>query len=599
MPNRDSPSPVRRPSLNERSSSQSVMRASPSAPLHSPSHKGPHRPHKVHTVSHSRLPHNRNTSYGKGLNKLSKLTQVPDNNGPDSPKIGTSTSPMLHNIKRNTSATVLPRTSSKVSMKKNLSSLSLKPNTSTTALPRISSDGSIKRNKSNLPLKRNGSSNQLTNGKQKAPLHRSHLSHDSTDQVLSNQKVRFSTGDDVHDDEWAEESGSQSPDTTRQNVTAPKMPRADGSPPMHMPLEPSPENSPASSSHSPPQSDSRRSNLEPTYHQGSYSSHDPSNFPDADAVTYRLLNHRASSKIEPLMSSVSASVDPSISRGSPSFYTRQEPNLNSDPSMTSDGISRFLNPTGSSSGSATPGSISQLHSTLAHIHHNQRHRQEHASRSPVSSSVNDNLDLSRRAKPTGNVSNSRAVNSGEHLDSPPQAGTPGYARVASPYESALDRREGGLSRTQLKLDLQRMSSNREPAHAPAVSPPLIMMHGANAVSTMGEKSAERRVRQWEQAGLEFWNGRRYNNLVALGIGRVHGKERGKRAHKSGERERDGGEETSGTSPSVGSIPSAASSPRSRGRVRFEVGGDEDNFEVDGLDDMMRRLWDGDGSTMVE
>ncbi|KAI4130473.1 MAG: hypothetical protein LQ347_003359, partial [Umbilicaria vellea] len=141
MPYHDSPSPAKRPSLAERSSSsQSIARASPSGTAPSTSHKAStHKLFKAHAVGHNRLPHTRVPSYGKGLHKLAKI----DANGGDGlvttqarSKASTdSTSPLpQQNFKRNSSTGALPRTKSKVSVKKNSSELSLKRNGSAAPL---------------------------------------------------------------------------------------------------------------------------------------------------------------------------------------------------------------------------------------------------------------------------------------------------------------------------------------------------------------------------------------------------------------------------------------------------------------------------------
>jgi hypothetical protein len=128
-----------------------------------------------------------------------------------------------------------------------------------------------------------------------------------------------------------------------------------------------------------------------------------------------------------------------------------------------------------------------------------------------------------------------------------------------------------------------------------------MMHGANAVAGLGtERSAERRVRQWEQAELEFRNGRRFHDMLAEGVARLDKRSAEKKKKKRG-RERDdarGGEEQAHAG--AGSRP--PSRPSSRGRVRFEIGtrdGDNEEEAEDegegGVEGLLRRMWVGNGS----
>lgn len=257
--------------------------------------------------------------------------------------------------------------------------------------------------------------------------------------------------------------------------------------------------------------------------------------------------------------------------------------------MPADGISRFLNPAGSSSGSATPGSISQLQSALANIHRNHQHDQNQnpASESPLAS---NKIDISRRAKSAANLTTSHLANGQEDSSLPPspQVTAPNNSR-ASPFKSAHEPREAAKSLTQLKLDLQRMSTNRESAQVPATPTPLTMMYGthaaANVVGAIGERSSERRTRLWEQATLEFRNGRRFNNMLVVGLNRLEKKREKKKVPRI-EREEDRNR--------VAEL--AGGKAAGRGRVRFEVGRregefDEEEDEGGGLPGLLKRMWD--------
>lgn len=573
MPYHDSPSPARRPQLMERNSStQSVSRGSPSAALlnkHSTSKK-----HMAHAVGHHRHSHNRISSYGKNLNKLSRVGVAHPADGSTSQKHHARTksqtptsSPTSQQIKRNSSNISLVRAGSKASLKGNLLSTSLKHNVSGTKLGHAS--------KPQLrPHSRNGSSRDL-------PLR---------------GKAKFSMGDedpdepDEPDDECVEASGSQSPNAPKQT------PKTLVKSPLEAP--PSPDDPPGRSSpvlpHSPPQSPPLNESRFPAYESigrkpapsGQYS-----HPPDSEIVTHRLLNRHRPHNAAPQMSTISATITPSGSNGSPAFNHSQGFTLVNDPSMPPDGISRFLNTTGSSSGSATPGSVVQLQSALANIHRNHHHDHDPTCDSPPRRNT---MDGPRRAKSAANLSMSTYPDGEDHAPSPPSphVAAPNNTR-ASPFKSAQEPREAAKSLTQLKLDLQRMSTNREPAQAPAVQPPLAMIYGAHAIANMGgitgERSADRKVRQWEQAGLEFRNGRRFNDMLINGVGRLEKRRDKKKAPRT---ERD--EERTKIGAATGARPA------SRGRVRFEVGrreGEDEEDEEDeggGVQDLLKRMWEGSG-----
>ena len=577
MPHHHSLSPAGRPQLAGRASSaQSLSRESPSGGQTLTSHKGSsHKPQKTHAVGHGHHPHGRVPSYGKNLNKLSKLGSARPGDGHartsnhSSTKVYTmATSPAAQNMKRSSSGSSLPRTGSKVS---------------------------VKRNSSNLSQKRNGSSTKLGKPTKSQPL--SHLRHDSANDVPLQGKATFSVGG--QDEEWTEASSSQSPTTTRQNSLGQSKPRQSVDPPS--PDDPparSPTNFPHSPPLSPPTSGAELPSKELTEHRPGPSTR-YSRPPDAADVTNRILNRHAPHNAAPRMSSISATTTPTGSNGSPSFNYSQASTLHNEPSMPADGISRFLHSTGSSSGSATPGSVDRLQSTLANFHRNYHTNQHERDSPPGSPAINDQPEAFRRAKSVGNLTHPPLTNGSEPSASPPQAPTPNHTRV-SPFESARDPREAGKSLTQLKLDLQRISTNREPAHAPAVQPPLILMHGANAVAGLGEeRSAERRVRQWEQAELEFRNGRRFHHMLAEGLARLDKRRNEKKKRRGRERDDCGRDEPYAGRQSGGSRP--PSRPSSRGRVRFEVGRrdgeDEEDEEEDGdgLESLLRRMWNGNDS----
>ncbi|MCJ1461631.1 hypothetical protein MMC07_000228 [Pseudocyphellaria aurata] len=576
MPYHDSPSPARRPPLTERTSStQSSSRGSPTTT--SASKASSQKPHKAHAVGHHRHSHGRIPSYNKNLNKMSKLTAIHPANPPTQSKNTTSTksqsppsSPTSQHVKRNSSNISLLKTGSKVSFKKN------------------SSNGSLKRDGSTAKLSHPAKSHARPDSR-----------HGSSHNPPLRPKAHFSMGsdDDEDDDAWVEASSSQSPSTTRQSPNNSKTSRLEEPPSPDEPAGRSPPVLPHSPPPSPPTNVSNLPHLQPAEGRPDISAQ-YSHPPDAEIVTHRLLNRHKLHNVPPQMSTVSATSTLLGSNGSPGLHSVNESTLTNDPSMPADGISRFLHPTGSSSGSATPGSIFQLQSTLAANNHRNLLHQHPLSPSSSSPPVRGTLEPSRRAKSVGNFAQPRLPGGERHSTSPPSTPVPKNTR-ASPFKSAGDPREAP-SLTQLKLDLQRMSTHREPAHAPAVQPPLVK-HGAH-VAISGERSEERRTRQWEQAGLEFRNCRRFNNMVASGVGRLVKRREKVKVPARAEREetRNTGDERNGA---AGRVP--ASRPASRGRVRFEIGrreGEEDEDEEDdggGLPGLLKRMWESKAPEMAD
>lgn len=579
MPYNDSVSP-RRLQLSERTaSSQSISRASPTAGHHIKTLS--HKKHTPHAVGHHRHSHNRISSYGKNLNKLSKLTSVQSTDERAQPKQHArtlSSSPTSIQMKRNSSNVSLPRAGSKVSIPKNSSIASLKRSVAPSAAkPR------------SRPNSRNGNAGE----------------------VPSRGRAKFSVGEEDQDDEWVAASTSQSPDMSRRGSKTPKPPQLEEPPSPDDPQGPSPPVLPHSPPQSPPIPSSEIANQVSADRAGHHAAAPHPQPPHLEAVTNRLLSRHRSPNAAPQMSSISATMTPSGSSGSPGHDVGL-----SEPSMPADGISRFLNHTESSSGSVTPGSIPQIQSALASIRrtHHQHDRGSHLP-SPASSPVSGNLEAIRHAKSTGNLANPHGPAEGIGQSVSPPHGVPAPTNTrASPFKSANEPREAARSMTQLKLDLQRISSNREPTQPPSVHPPSAMIHGAYAMAGMasavsGELSRERRIRQYEQAGLEFRNARRFNNMLTSGMGRLE-KRREKRKSSAStttitpkgvlaaaleERDEDKTRASASTSstatapapagPSVGgaAAPSSSSSSAAtasasgrkatggRGRVRFEIG----------------------------
>ncbi|KAL8736698.1 MAG: hypothetical protein Q9166_000064 [cf. Caloplaca sp. 2 TL-2023] len=575
MPYRESPSPARRPQLTERSSStHSLSRASPSTGKGSTT-----KLHKAHAVGHGRHPHGRVPSYGRNLNKLSKLAAAHPQDESDKSKVQgkikaytPSTSPSAADMLYNSSNVNLVHSGSKVSIKRNASNLSQKRNKSTSKLGNLTKTSKDRGERKN-----------------------------SNKAVASN--ARFSIGSDDQEDGWTEADSSQSPSNSRHEPVANskahfREPLSPDEPPLR-----SPTNLPAS----PPQSPPANEPEEPSPHPSKYdqeSSRQYSEETDAEAVTRRLLDRNTASNAKPQTSAISATITPSGSSGSPAFNFSQDATLRNDQSMPSDGISRFLNATGSHSGSATPNSLSHLHSALAGIH--GEHEQANAQTSPPVPNGNTAGDRSRRVRSTADLPLPKQEQQISSQTSPPPGqqstrSTIGASRP-SPFTSARDHQ----SLTQLKLDLQRISTNREAAHAPVVQPPTSGAHASFAnLSLIGNERSvdERKHRQWDQAEIEYINGRKFVGIVAKGLERLEkrGKFVGMKDGKDDIREREGGRRSE---RNIGVSTSAESRPESRGRVRWVIGGSHGDERMDldtdsdggGLEGLLRRMWEGDGQS---
>ncbi|MCJ1282403.1 hypothetical protein MMC26_001726 [Xylographa opegraphella] len=552
MPAQELSSPVQRPVLNGRTSSaQSLVRASPSSGLPSDSHKAPaHRLHRAHTSTLGRLPHARNPSYGKNLNKLTKLNAA--HGGEEGAVARNHSKQKLHTPSTSPSTKDIRRNSSNVS------------------LPRVTSKTSVKRNSSNISLKRNGSSaTQLGKaGRPTTPLRHTHTKSKTQHNTLANSTGNFSVGsDEDQDEDWTEESNSQSPSTTRQSSegagTRP------GSPPReHLlnqrqaALPDSPPESPAtaSSTEAPPE------NLH-SQPAAPYSSHSSTRPPDADAVTSRLLRHHASQKLQPQLSSISATGTPGTH--TPPTYAANETPL-TDPSMPADGVSRFLNHNAASGSSG--GSVAHLHSALSALQ-NQPPSHNSRTRSPSPNSPAIAADSVRRAKSTGNLN-------------PASTTTESLKRAPPSYniDPRSTRRAGG--NTAAKQELWRTQVNIESPASHTGAGAGLATRGASGLQGM-VGSEERRIRLWERAEGEMGYLRRFRNPVLEGLGRVvGGKGKGRR------RKADDGERGRTKDGREGRPPSQKGERRS---VRFETGSDEEGLGgEEGVEGILRRLWEGEG-----
>ena len=591
MSGRASPSPGKRPQLNERtSSSASLSKGSPNPGHLSKSHsKGSStKLHKAHAVGHGRHQYGRVPSHGKGLHKLSKLGPGEAGEGAGHTRHHTrsashtpTTSPTTQNFKRNSSNLSLPRVGSKVSVKKNKSEVSLGRNLSSTKLGN-QSKGEKAQTKNSLRKK----------GDDDGPVH---------------GQARFEVGnEDQENGEWTEESRSQSPHTARHPSVGRKAPQLEDPPSPDEPLEPSPPVLPRSPPQSPPKNPAAFVvHAKEHNHQPARSPY--SHPPDADAVTYRLLN-RSTHNAAPKTSNISATVTPNGSSGSPGFTQSQDSTLGNKDSMPPDGISRFLSGTGSNSGSATPGSVSHLQHSLAHLNPTAQHDRP-SSPSGSSPAVKG---TTRKVKSAANLSHPRLTNGESSSVSPPTPKQPSIKNPVkppkdnqvSPFESARGADPTkGKSLTQLKLDLQRMSTQRDP---PSDQHPLLQQGSGFGIQNLSAGSKEmeaRQARQWTQARVECANAKRfYPDLLAGSLKKqaVQSKLHGRRL--DGQKKLDGkkvpdGQRGKNVKTPVGSSEGTA---QGRGRIRFEVGKgspesveehQEDGTVDGGVEGLLRRMWE--------
>ncbi len=466
----------------------------------------------------------------------------------------------------------------------------------------------MKKDKSEVSLGRNASSTKLGNqSKGEKAQTKNSLRNKGDDDGPVRGQASFEVGDEDQDnDDWTEESNSLSPHTTRRPSVGRKIPQLEDPPSPDDPAEPSPPALPQS----PPQSPLTNPSAfvlhakEQDRHPGRSPYSHP---PDADAVTYRLLN-RSTHNVAPKTSNISATVTPNGSSGSPAFNHSQDSTFGNKDSMPADGISRFLGGTGSNSGSATPGSVSHLQNNLAHLNHTTQHDRPG---SPAESSSTAKA-TTRKVKSAANLSHPRLSNGESSSASPPTpkhpntknpSKPPKESRV-SPFESARGADPTkGKSLTQLKLDLQRMSTQRDP---PSDQHPLLQQGSGFGIQNLSAGSKEmeaRQARQWTQARVECANAKRfYPDLLAGSLkkqgvqSKLHHRRLDGQQRKTDGKKAPDGHRGKSAKTTVGSSEGAAVG---RGRVRFEVGkgspesveeeGEEGAVE-EGVEGLLRRMW---------
>ncbi|MCJ1327312.1 hypothetical protein MMC10_003980 [Thelotrema lepadinum] len=466
-------------------SSQSTSKGSPVGTMNKP------KPHKVGGRISGQ---NRNTSYGKNLHKLTKITGG-ENEVQDRPRKSKhqspSTSPSTaQHVKRNSSTVSLPRNGSKVSMKKNTSNVSLKRNASSTH---------VNKSRPTTPIRKNNSHGSQLNK----------LKNKTTAQFVFDAGEEADEEEDL-DDEWTEESSS--PNITRSNSVS-RGNRSHASSPPPQPAEH--VRSVAQLPHSPPESPSREDgpeevtqiingHMEPQIRSQRLLSSQP----NADAITSRILSGgQAAPRLAPELSSVSVN-------GIPGTQTPPLQNGSSDstrtpftpftPSIPKNGISRFLDAPASSA-STGPGTFNSRSHTHFPKYPTTNATSAYSSRAP--SPGPESADTVRRAKSVSNLTN--------------QPRTPIITRESSlksgsegpeTYTFQPPPRIGG--NTQAKLNLWKDHERVEPLHGP---PPTLMQRAP--VGMLGTE--ERRTRLWEGAEKEMGYLKRFRNPVVEAMSRAY------------------------------------------------------------------------------
>lgn len=428
----------------------------------------------------------RNTSFGKNLNKLNKLTQAHGGDG---------TTAVKHHRRSHSGNSTSTPSSPRPGFKRNASTVGIvrnNPHTHTV----------LKKNHSSGHLPRHGSSkNMLKASKSEiAPPKRSLAQPGkarSQTPEAGHTTVHFDIGneEEAHDNEWTEESASQSPTTTRSNtrqnsVVLEPNKSAQSSETENDNEAPEPAESAIKSSsyHSPPSLITRHQpERSPSSRQtyGGTSQH-TSRYPDADMITSRLLQRNASHNLPPQMSSISATVV-SDSHDARSLSHSQGSTLADAPGRVL--ISRFMDGDGSG---GTPRDSNFL-----------------PSRDSLKSQGGD-LDVKKRIKSAPNMA---------------EAGSVPHSRSQSRRSGTSTPTNLPPSRTQQKLLLQRASSNIEPQKLiPVILPRTggpTLLHSGMTYSASGEGRIDPRLQQqFNQVSLEYKVVRRFRNPLADAISRL-------------------------------------------------------------------------------
>jgi hypothetical protein len=480
--------PKRPAAMTRQSSSQSHISQSPSEG--GPQRSAHHKAQRHHVVS-QRV--QRNTSFGKNLNKLNKAEKQAQQ------AQQASDNPARHH-RRTQSGDLISAPSSPAARP------GFKRHASSGAIVRANhqahTQANLRKNHSSGHLSRQGhAKNALKSAKGENTPSKRALATPSRSRQASPEPhaaVHFDMPNDDDDDDdeegdgWTEESASQSPTTTRSNTRSNSviieaqhkaaeinMEKNRGDPTQQADTIREP---PTQATHT--LSDRTRSN---TRTNGA-SSYQHSRPPDADMITSRLLQRSASHHVAPQMTSVAATVQ--SSSGCHNLLNHTAGSIGSTLVDTPgrDLVSRFMDGDGSA---GTP------------------HDGEYMASRAANNGEGADLDVSKRNKSMPNVSGG--------TDTPSK--TPQRSGATTPTNLPP-------SRTQQKLMLQRASSNIEPHKLVPVTLPRTggptFLQSSIHYNTNGEGRLDPRLQQqFNHVAVEYNVVRRYRNPVADSLARIY------------------------------------------------------------------------------
>jgi len=475
--------PKRPTAMTRQSSSQSHISQSPSEGHQRTAH---HKTQRHHVVG-QRV--QRNTSFGKNLNKLSKA----EKQAQQAQQAVESTG--RHHRRTQSGNSVSAPSSPRPGFKRHASSGAI-----------------VRANQAHVQanIRRNHSSGQLPprQGHAKHALKSSKHENGPSKRALATPKESRTSSPEPHaavhfempnDDEegddggWTEESASQSPTTTRSNTRSNSvileaqhraaeinMEKNRGEPSQQASLA----REPPVQSTTQTLTDRTRSNTQ----MNGGSSYQHSRPPDADMITSRLLQRSASHHVPPQTTSVAATVVSSSDRHNLLNHTAGSVGSTLVDTPGRDLVSRFMDGDGSA---GTPHDGTYMSSN----HNNHE------------STLGD-LDSSKRNKSMPNFSGT---------DTPSK--TPQRSGTTTPTNLPP-------SRTQQKLMLQRASSNIEPQKLVPVTLPRTggptYLQSSIHYNTNGEGRLDPRLQQqFNHVAVEYDVVRRYRNPMADALGRIY------------------------------------------------------------------------------
>jgi hypothetical protein len=554
--------------MARQSSSQSHVSQSPSDTHHRPAQ---HKAQRHHVVG-QRV--QRNTSFGKNLNKLNKAAQQVQHAQQAADKEA------RHHRRSQSGNSVSAPSSPRPSFKRNASSGGI-----VRAANQANTQAQLRKNHSSGHLARQGQAKHaLKSSRSEIAPPKKSLAHPRSRQASpeAHPSVHFDVGgDDAEggDDGWTEESASQSPTTTRSNTRSNSV-ILDA---QHKLAERNMENNrgeptQASAGRAPP---SQATTTLPdrtrtaAAKNGGASHH--SRPPDADMITSRLLQRSASHTVPPQTTSIAASVG--TSDRNPTLLSHSAGSTLVD-TPGKDLVSRFMDGDGSA-GTPHDGGYMPVRKSLK--------------------PEGGELDQSKRNKSMPNVTGADTPNR-----------TPSRSGATTPTNLPP-------SRTQQKLMLQRASSNIEPQKLvpvtlPRTGGPTFLQSGIH-YNANGEGRLDPRLQQqFNHVAVEYKVVRRYRNPLAdavLRIQQMPGMSRKTRISKTASSNgsahgtssmstsfNDAGIETDGASSRRSarvSFDGGHSRPRSRrddgdveGRQSFESDRTQNRNEAE---EICRRLWE--------